>query len=184
MPQPRAIALLALLLLVVPGWAQDALYTSLDRMYLRPHLPLPPVAPQATVKLSLYHTYPVALHHVRLLPQSPYLTVRQVPSDLSVLKPTTIDQVSLEMQVKERPPSDVVTLRLGLAADEIRAKSTYPLQIPLTEEAATRLQRASAVTVGNVEVRVRRYAGWSFLIYLIPTLILTGLLLWRKWHLR
>ena len=176
------LAVVLVALPALPAPAPEGLYTTLDRMYIRPGLPLTPVNPSARLDLSLYHCYPTALHHLRLIPESRYLTVTSTPREIPVLKPTTIVKMALDLTIRDSPPGQAVKLRLGVAADEISSPARYEVQIPLTKIAAERLNAGAAVPLGSIEVRVRRYGNALFLVYLIPTLALIAWVAWRKWR--
>ena len=91
----------------------------------------------------------------------------------------------LEVQIKVVPRPDAklsgdrIDLPLACSAKELTSRDTWTLTIPLTARAEGELRDAYAVPAGQVEVRVRSWAGWQTWAYTLGSLALLALLAWR-----
>jgi hypothetical protein len=174
------LTLLVTLALSVCGSGQDIEYATLDRMFVKPDLPLRAVAGQGQIRLLAYHSYPTSLHHFRLIARSDCLDVRVEPAQMDEFKPTTIESFALWLTVKGKPPADRVSVFVGMTADELRSQKEIAVRVPLTKKAEQEVNESLAMPVGEIEVYVRRFGEEIYYLYVIPIFALVGWLLWRK----
>jgi hypothetical protein len=174
------LTLVVTLALSVCGSGQDVEYATLDRMFVKPDLPLRAVVGQGEIRMLAYHSYPTSLHHFKLIVRSNDLDVRVEPVQMDEFKPTTIESFALWLTVKGKPQADRVSLSVGMTADELRSPKEITVPVPLTKKAEREVNESLAMPVGEIEVYVRRFGEEIYYLYVIPIFALVGWLLWRK----
>ena len=176
---------LFLLVLLAGVWpiaalGQEAEYLTLDRMFVKPDVPLHAVVGRGEVGLLAYHSYPMPLHHFRVIAKGENLDVTVDPAPMAEFKPTTIERFALHIVVKGRPASDRVPLSVGVAADELKSEKQFTITVPLTKKAERDVNEALMLPVGEIELYVRRFGEEIYYLYVIPILLMLGWLFWRK----
>lgn len=161
-------------------FAQEIEYSTLDRMFVKPDVPLEPVHGTGQVRLLAYHSYPITLRHFRLIPKSEDFHVTVEPAEMGEFKPTTLETFIFTLTVKGKPAGDRAALHIGMAADELHCDKQFTITVPLTEKAAREINESLAIPVGEIEIHVRRFGEEIYYLYVFPVLVMLGWLLWRK----
>lgn len=160
--------------------AEEPSVASLDRLFVKQESPVPVVRETGSLRLSLFHRYPMALHHVRLAAASNEFTMKCEPREYVEIKPTTIVTFTLHLRRTASVSKDQVKLPVQLTATEISGARPFDIEVPLTLEGAQKVNDEMAIHVGEVEVRVRRYGNAAYVAQVIAMVLLLGLLAWRK----
>ena len=171
---------LALAACVAKAAAQDIEYTTLDRMYVKPDVPVQAVAGSGQVRVLAYHAFPTSLRHFKLVVQSEDFDVTLDPAETAEFKPTTLESFALKLKAKRKPAGDRVQIKIGMTADELRCDKQFTITVPLTAKAAREVNDALSLPVGEIEVNVRRFGEEIYYLYVIPIFALLGWLVWRK----
>jgi hypothetical protein len=186
-----AIAIL-LLSLCATAAGQEPRYGTLDRLYVKLKEPVLPVAPKATLRLMMYHSYPTSLCNIRIEGTAPGVTVECADPAVAEMLPTSVIEVPLRLSLAAEPPtsavsteseppaSDTVELTLTIRADEVAKPATLHFDIPVTEEAADRVAQDMAMPVGEIEVHVNPRRDYMYALYVGVTVLLVAALVWRR----
>lgn len=143
---------LALALLVLGG--EPDRYPGWDKLFIKPQLPLTTVAPTGEVTLLLYHSYPAALHNLRVAVKSETLELTGPAPAIAMLEPTLIKAVKLPLRVKQPSTEDTCTLHVLFTADDVARPEDYTVIVPLTAHGVDGANRSYALPVGQISVFV------------------------------
>jgi len=179
--RPACVLLISWLLSAAPCHAQNVKYAAWDRFYYNVRQPLKAVAPQGSVTLFVYQSYPTPLHDVTLRLAGGEFRAATVPPTLAKLDPTEIKTFTIKLRRQGgHRASDSARLTLQLRARELPGPRSITLTVPLTAKGEKRLADALAVPVGTMEVKVGGWGNEVYYLYLLPTVALLALLLWRR----
>ncbi|MHC4501771.1 MAG: hypothetical protein ACYTFI_00575 [Planctomycetota bacterium] len=155
-------------------------YPLLDRLYVQPEPPAR-LGEGQTYALTFFHDYMMPLHDFRITCNHPDCAVEISPAEVPLLR--ALETREVRIKVVPRPDvklsGDRVDLPLAFSAKELTSRETWTLTIPLTARAEVELRDAYGVPAGQVEVRVRRWAGWQTWAYTLGSVILLAALVWR-----
>jgi hypothetical protein len=155
-------------------------HLSLDRLSYKVELPMPIAGSGPPTRVSLYHEYPTCLSHFRLVSGTGQFRVTQSPPEIELFKPTLIETVELSIMPLAEIRGDTCDLPLRAMADELAPGQTFVVTVPLTAEGARELQEQMAVPAGQIEVTVKPYANLQYYAWIALTVVVIGVLMWRK----
>ena len=178
---PRAVTVL-LVLAGVARAGEDAVetYPLLDRLYVQPESPAQ-LGEGQTYTLTFFHDYMMPLHDFSITCGHPDCTVQISPAEVPLLR--GLETLEVRIKVVPRPGAklsgDRVDLPLAFSARELTSRDTWTLTVPRTARADVELRDAYGVPAGQVEVRVRSWAGWQTWAYTLGSVIVLAILAWR-----
>lgn len=130
------------------------------------------------LRVFIKNNYPIPVHNVQLVVESQAFKARVEPAVIPEIKPGEKKPLNITLTPTGAIGSGEHPLLIKVGARRLDLRLGLEMVI---REGIIRVKReADTIPVGRVIVRVDRFAGQRYLLYLIPILVLLGFLFWRK----
>jgi hypothetical protein len=159
--------------------AQES-YPAWDRLFLKPELPIAAPLDKGKLTLLVYHSYPNALHRLRIAAKGELLEQDGPPIELAQVLPTEIVSVKIPLRRRGRPTSDTTALKITFTAAELNKPGETTLTMPLTAKGERAVMQQMAMPVGEVALYVTRVARSVYTLQVLGVIVLMVWLFWRK----
>lgn len=169
------------LLVVASLAAADVLYPAWDKLMVKPQAPLKPVASKGELALLLYHSYPDALHRLKIEVVPGEIVAGGDPVELAEALPTELNTVTLALKYQGVPSSDTAEAVLRFSADELAEPHDFRVLVPLTARGASEANQRLTLPVGEVPVIITPHGNLAFVLQMV---LLVVLLVWWGYRKR
>lgn len=175
------MGLLSLPLLVLVLAGQPDRYPGWDKLYVKPQLPLTAIQSSGgDVTMLLYHSYPAALHNLRLAVRSDVLELVGPAPAIAEMEPTLIRSLKLPVRVKAATKDDTCTLHVLFTADEIAKEEDYTVIVPLTKHGEQGANQSYSMPVGQISVILAPRGNLVYAFECVLLVVVLGWFFWRK----
>lgn len=181
----------------------DNIFREPDRLVIKPEKQMVRLEKTGELRIFMKNTYPAPLHNVRLIGESPAFDVEVEPAIIEVLNPDEKTHLLIKLVLKEgiKPGSYPLVIKVGAKqfefrpamqidiqkeeepkkTEEIMEKTVEPPTQPIKKVAAPeKLPPSEPEPVGEVMIRVERFAQAKYYLWLLPILFFVIILIYRK----
>lgn len=186
----------------------DDIFREPDRLVVKPERQIVRLEKTGSLGIYMKNTYPAPLHNVRLIGESSAFDVEVEPAIIEVLNPEEKMYLLIKLTLKEgiEPGSYPLVIKVGAKqfdfrqamqidirkeeelkkeTEEIMEKVVEPPTQPIEKVVVPeKLPPTEPEPVGEVMIRVERFAEQKYYFWLLPILFFVIILIYRKFKKR